>query len=190
MHSALKKDGKALYEYARAGETVERAPRHVSIHALDLQEVPAPDGQRWLKIRAHCSKGTYIRTLGEDIGQALGCGAHLVALRRVVTGPFVEADCIRLEDLEHMPEADRARQLRPVECLLPTHTPVQLLPEDAGRFLSGVRRRGHWPDAEHVAVFGTHPKALLGTAHIKAGELIPERLLSPPEIHSILESLA
>ena len=190
MHSALKKDGKALYEYARAGETVERAPRHVSIHALDLQEVPAPDGQRWLKIRAHCSKGTYIRTLGEDIGQALGCGAHLVALRRVVTGPFAEADCIRLEDLEQMPEADRARQLRPVECLLPTHTPVQLLPEDAGRFLSGVRRRGHWPDAEHVAVFGTHPKALLGTAHIKAGELIPERLLSPPEIHSILESLA
>ena len=67
---------------------------------------------------------------------------------------------------------------------------MQLLPEDAGRFLSGARRRGHWPDTEHVAVFGTQPKALLGTAHIKAGELIPERLLSPPEIHSILESLA
>ena len=190
MHSALKKDGKALYEYARAGETVDRAPRQVTIHALQLQEVPAPEGQRWLKIRAHCSKGTYIRTLGEDIGAALGCGAHLVALRRVATGPFTQAECIGLQELEQMSEADRARQLRPVECLLPVHTPVQLSSDDAGRFLSGMRRRGPWPDAEQVAVFGTQPKALLGTAHIKAGELIPERLLSPPEIHSILESLA
>ncbi len=190
MHSALKKDGKALYEYARAGETVERAPRQVTIHDLQLQEVPAPQGQRWLKIRAHCSKGTYIRTLAEDMGAALGCGAHLVALRRVVTGPFEVSQCIRLDELEALSEADRVRRLQPVACLLPTHTPVQLAPDDAGRFLSGMRRRGPWPDAEHVAVFGTHPSTLLGTAHVKAGELIPERLLSPPEIHSILESLA
>lgn len=190
MHSALKKDGKALYEYARAGETVDRAPRRVTIHALHLQEVPAPEGQRWLKIRAHCSKGTYIRTLGEDIGAALGCGAHLVALRRVATGPFAEAECVGLQELEQMSETDRLRQLRPLESLLPLHVPVQLSSDDAGRFLSGMRRRGPWPDAEQVAVFGTQPKALLGTAHVKAGELIPERLLSPPEIHSILESLA
>lgn len=190
MHSALKKDGKPLYEYARAGETVERAARHVTIHSLQLDEIPAPEGQRWLKIRAHCSKGTYIRTLGEDLGAALGCGAHLIALRRVATGPFAADDCISLERLEQLPETDRVRHLRPVECLLPEHIPVELSPEEAGRFLSGARRRGHWPDADHVAVFGTHPKALLGTAHTKAGELIPERLLSPPEIHSILESLA
>src|SRR5689334_17719284 len=78
MHSALKKDGKALYEYARAGIEVERQPRQVTIFELKL-DLLAPDR---LKIVAKVSKGTYIRTLGEDIGQALGCGAHLVALRR------------------------------------------------------------------------------------------------------------
>ena len=97
---------------------------------------------------------------------------------------------VRLDELEALSEADRVRRLQPVACLLPTHTPVQLSPDDAGRFLSGMRRRGPWPDAEHVAVFGTHPSTVLGTAHVKTGELIPERLLSPPEIHSILESLA
>jgi tRNA pseudouridine55 synthase len=75
----------------------------------------------------------------------------------------------------------------PVDALLDGHTPVPLPPDDAGRFLSGVRRRGSWPDDGHVAVYGDSPRALLGTAHVKAGELIPGRLLSPVEIQSILE---
>jgi len=187
MYSALKKDGKALYEYARQGEIVEREARHVVIHDVDLLQMQLIGDAPFLTLRVHCSKGTYIRTLGEDIGEALGCGAHLSALRRVQTGPFAAHQCVRLADLEAMPEAARLAQLKSVDCLLPTHTPVTLQADDAGRFLSGVRRRGQWPDLEHVAVYGDAPPALLGSAHVKAGELIPGRLLSPIEIQQILE---
>ncbi len=187
MYSALKKDGKALYEYARQGETVAREARHVVIHDLDLLQMQLTGDAPSLTLRVHCSKGTYIRTLGEDIGEALGCGAHLSALRRVQTGPFAAEHCVSLNDLEAMPEDVRLSQLKSVDCLLPTHTVVTLQADDAGRFLSGVRRRGQWPDLEHVAVYGDAPSALLGSAHVKAGELIPGRLLSPIEIQQILE---
>ena len=190
MHSALKKDGKALYEYARAGIEVERAPRDVQIHALKLALAHTQQAQPAIEIEVTCSKGTYIRTLGEDIGKALGCGGHLTRLRRTATGPFTAADCVTLEALEAMDEAERLAQLRPPEALLPGHTPVTLAGEDAGRFLSGMRRRGAWADAPQVAVFGEQPRALLGTAHVKAGELIPSRLLSPAEIQQILEAAA
>jgi tRNA pseudouridine55 synthase len=187
MHSALKKDGKALYEYARQGETVEREARHVVIRDLELLDMQLTGDAPTMTLRVHCSKGTYIRTLGEDIGEALGCGAHLSALRRIHTGPFDAAECVTLDDLEAMPEQERSAQLKSVDCLLPTHTVVTLPADDAGRFLSGVRRRGEWPDSEHVAVYGSAPHALLGSAHVKAGELIPGRLLSPIEIQQILE---
>ena len=190
MHSALKKDGKALYEYARAGIEVERAPRDVQIHALKLALAHTQQAQPAIEVEVTCSKGTYIRTLGEDIGKALGCGGHLTRLRRTATGPFTATDCITLEALEAMDEAERLAQLRPPEALLPGHTPVTLAGEDAGRFLSGMRRRGAWADAPQVAVFGEQPRALLGTAHVKAGELIPSRLLSPAEIQQILEAAA
>ena len=106
MHSALKKDGKALYEYARAGQEVEREARDVVVHALDLS-LDAPDA---LRFTARVSKGTYIRTLGEDMGEALGCGAHLASLRRVATGPFGIAQCVTLEAqpgslLEYLPDS-------------------------------------------------------------------------------------
>jgi tRNA pseudouridine55 synthase len=188
MHSALKKDGKALYEYAREGETVEREPREVVIHELDMLEVQLQGDAPFLRLRVACSKGTYIRTLGEDIGEALGCGGHLSALRRVRTGPFEQDQCLSLGQLEAMPEDERLNALYPTECLLTGHTPVVLDAPEAGRFLSGLRRRGHWADAERVSVFGDSPQALLGTAHVKAGELIPGRLLSPIEIQQILES--
>jgi tRNA pseudouridine55 synthase len=182
MHSALKKDGKALYEYARAGIEVEREPRRVRVFDLRL-ELLEPTV---LKIAAKVSKGTYIRTLGEDIGQALGCGGYLRSLRRIATGPFAASQCLTLAELEALPESERGGRLLPVESLLPGHGPVTLGTEDAARFLSGLRRRGPWRDAEQVVVFGEAPRALLGTAHVKAGELIPSRLLSPIEIQQIL----
>ena len=211
MHSALKKDGKALYEYARDGQTVERTPRQVMIHELELLQAQLDTAAPFLRLRVHCSKGTYIRTLGEDIGQALGCGAHLSALRRVQTGPFEAGQCYSLEQLEAMDEEQRLHTLRPIACLLQDHAGIALGADDAGRFLSGMRRRGSWPDAEQVAVFAPSPKGekgesaaiaaqpseptsrwakgvLLGTGHVKAGELIPGRLLSPLEIQQILES--
>jgi tRNA pseudouridine55 synthase len=194
MHSALKKDGKALYEYARAGIEVQREPRDVVISALSVSDVDITSSTPSFKIQVSCSKGTYIRTLGEDMGEALGCGAHLTALRRTGTGNFEAAQCVTLDALEEMSEAQRMGCLLPVHALLADHTPVTLDSENAGRFLSGVRRRGDWADAEQIAVYGPTEttiqtdKVLLGTAHIKAGELIPGRLLSPIEIQQILES--
>ena len=182
MHSALKKDGKALYEYARAGIEVERETRNITVHALEL-ELLAPDR---IGLLARVSKGTYIRTLGEDIAAALGCGGHLVLLRRIGTGPFGLDRCVTLQQLEAMDEPSRLAALQPVECLLPEHTSIVLGQDEAARFLTGLRRRGRWPDDPHVAVYGDEPRALLGTAHVKAGELIPTRLLSPIEIQQVL----
>ncbi|KQX87536.1 tRNA pseudouridine(55) synthase TruB [Variovorax sp. Root473] len=182
MHSALKKDGKALYEYAREGIDIERAPRDVVIHQLTLTQLDATS----IRIVASVSKGTYIRTLGEDIGEALGCGAHLSSLRRTATGGFGQAQCVTIEALEAMTEDERLARLLPPEALVDGHSRVTLAAEDAARFLSGLRRRGGWADAEAVAVFGTDPQAFLGTAHVSAGELIPGRLLNPIEIQQIL----
>ena len=197
MYSALKKDGRALYEYARAGIEVERAAREVVVYKLDVAFAPAQPGQFAIKIIASVSKGTYIRTLGEDLGEALGCGAHLTALRRTATGGFDASQCVTLEALEALDEDERLARLLPVESLVAGHTRVTLDGEDAGRFLSGLRRRGDWPDAPDVAVFAPPPAAgprqhgqgadiFLGTAHVTAGELIPGRLLSPIEIQQIL----
>ncbi|MFT4195208.1 tRNA pseudouridine(55) synthase TruB [Ottowia sp.] len=186
MHSALKKDGKALYEYARQGVEVERAPREVEIHELNMAPALAGQAPAAIDIVVKCSKGTYIRTLGEDIGAALGCGGHLTALRRTATGGFDAVQCVTLQALEALAEDERLALLQPVECLVTGHVAVTLGENDAGRFLSGMRRRGDWPDAPAVAVFGTRPTAFLGTAHVKAGELIPGRLLAPTEIQQIL----
>jgi tRNA pseudouridine55 synthase len=188
MHSALKKDGKALYEYAREGETVERAARNVVIYDLDLLDMQLQGDVSYLRLRVRCSKGTYIRTLGEDIAEALGCGGHLSALRRVVTGPFEEAQCVTLSALESMNESQRLEALLPVDVLLPGYTEVSLDNDSTGRFLNGVRRHGPWVDCDQVAVYGEHPRALLGTAVVHGGELVPGRLLSPIEIQQILES--
>ena len=89
-----------------------------------------------------------------------------------------------------MDEDQRHALLRPVDSLLQGHQPITLAPHDSGRFLSGLRRRGAWPDCELVSVYGQDPHSLLGTAHVKAGELIPTRLLSPLEIKSLLENPA
>ena len=199
MYSALKKDGKALYEYAREGETVEREARDVVIHDLELLDFRLDGDTPYVSLRVKCSKGTYIRTLGEDIGEALGCGGHLTALRRVKTGDFDISQCMTLDALQALSETERMQRLLPVEALLADHSPVTLNAEDAGRFLSGLRRRGQshhcWPDMAQVAVFGPSadlgqpPQALLGTAHSKANELIPTRLLSPLEIQQTLQQL-
>ena len=182
MHSALKKDGKPLYEYARAGEEVEREARDVVIRELSLRSIDT----QTLALVATVSKGTYIRTLGEDIGEALGCGGHLISLRRIVSGAVTVDQCITLDALEAMSEDQRIAQLRPAESLVTDHARVTLDADNAARFLSGLRRRGDWRDETQVAVFS--PDAFIGTAHVKAGELIPGRLLSPIEIQQILQA--
>lgn len=187
MYSALKQDGKPLYEYARAGEVRERPAREVSIH--DLRLSPGASAEV-IHLFVRCSKGTYVRSLAEDIGEAMGCGAHLTALRRVGTGDFSIDQCITLDALEAMPEHERLAQLHGTDILLPQDHAIVLSNEEAGRFLSGLRRRGDWPDQALVAVWGDRPRALLGSAHVKAGELIPTRLLSPLDIEQTLAQVA
>jgi len=189
MHSALKKDGKPLYEYARSAIEVERAPREVQIYELKMALALDGKAPPAINLLVRCSKGTYIRTLAEDIGAALGCGAHLTRLCRTATGGFGIAQCITLPEFEALEEQERLARLLPVETLVANHARVILDGQDAGRFLSGLRRRGPWLDATQVAVFGNQPRALLGTAHVKAGELIPDRLLSPPELMQMTASL-
>ncbi|WP_372526011.1 tRNA pseudouridine(55) synthase TruB [Piscinibacter sp.] len=186
MHSALKRDGKALYEYARAGVEVERAARRVTIHRIDI--VSRHDDAWTLDVR--CSKGTYIRTLAEGIGEALGCGAHLSALRRTGSGPLTLDAAHTLEQLAEMTEDERDAALLAADTLLADWPLVRLDNEDAGRFLSGVRRRLPLADAPNVRVYGPQPKAFLGSGHIAGGELISNRLLSPVEVQGLLQERA
>jgi tRNA pseudouridine55 synthase len=182
MHSALKHEGKPLYEYARAGIEIERQPRGVTIHRLDIVEWQ----DHSLTIDVLCSKGTYIRTLAEDIGEALGCGAHLSALRRTASGTLGVADAVTLEQLDALDEAGREALLRPADALLQAWPLVRLPDDEAGRFLSGLRRRVQLSDASAVRVYGPQERAFLGSAHITAGELIADRLLSPLEVQALL----
>jgi len=106
MYSALKRDGKPLYEYARAGIELEREPRTITIYSLELLALAA-DGMT-AEVEVACSKGTYIRTLAQDIGRALGCYGHLSALRRTRVGPFSLDRAVTLEALQAMPDPKQA----------------------------------------------------------------------------------
>lgn len=185
MYSALKRDGKALYEYAREGITLEREARPVTIHLLEFVSYQAP----FLTLNVRCSKGTYIRVLGEDIGEALGCGAHLNALRRTQVGHLVLANTVTLDQLIAMEEAQRLQLLAPVDALLSSFPEVILNAELARRFLQGQRisldKEGlvHPQQLGRVRVYKVMPesetKYLLGSAQIQEyGVLAPERLIS------------
>ena len=182
MHSALKHEGRPLYAYARAGVEIERTPRRVTLHRIDIVSWHSP----LLVLDVRCSKGTYIRTLAEDIGAALGCGATLAALRRTASGPVEVAQSITIEALAGLNEAEREGRLLPADTLLADWPEVRLPDDEAGRFLTGLRRRITAADAAHVRVYGPQPRAFLGSAHISAGELIADRLLSPLEVRATL----
>lgn len=188
MHSALKYQGRPLYAYAREGVTLERAPRHVSI--LELQATWNPELPEQIALWVRCSKGTYIRTLAEDIGAALGCGASLTALRRLASGRLSVDRAITLDALECLDEQERQACLLPADELLHDWPAIELDDSEAARFITGLRRRVSQADCAAVRVYGprvsqtTDRRPLLGSAHIRAGELIPDRLLSPPEIQA------
>lgn len=133
MHSALKRHGRPLYELARQGIEVEREPRAVVIHAIDCLGF---GGDR-LHLRVACSKGTYIRVLAADIGQALGCGAHLAGLRRTRVGDLDLGAAVTLAHLESLDEAGRTACLQPVDALLRTLPSALLEGEAAERFRHG-----------------------------------------------------
>jgi len=175
IYSALKHAGKPLYVYARAGIEIERAPRQVTIHALTLQWF---EGEN-LALSITCSKGTYIRSIAHDLGEMLGCGGHLAALRRTAVGRF-GLDCARtLERLQAMPADERDSCLLPVDALLQSLPEVWLKFEQEARFVRGqtVQWNGLLPQAR-VRVYGADG-ALLGVGEAHAdGTISPKRVVA------------
>ena len=133
MHSALKRDGRPLYELARQGIVVEREARAVTIHAIDFLDFSGDT----LSIRVSCSKGTYIRVLASDIGNALGCGAHLIGLRRTEVADLTLANAVTLAELEALDESQRLERLQPVDALLLSLPVLAVEGEAAERFRHG-----------------------------------------------------
>ncbi len=133
MYSALKHQGKALYEYARAGVDIERAARKVTIHEITLNRFEQDE----VEITVSCSKGTYIRTLAEDIGYALGCGAHLAGLRRLTSAHLSLKNSLTLEQLEAMAAEQRDQSLLPVDALIENLPKVQLDEDSVFYLLQG-----------------------------------------------------
>lgn len=174
MYSALKRDGRPLYELARAGQSVEREARRVTIHELALL---SRDGEQ-LRLRVRCSKGTYIRQLAEDLGEALGTGAHLEALRRTGAGDFTLEQAVDLEAFRAMDEARRQACLLPADSLLAA-LPVLRLPADAAfRFVQGQAVPVDAAPAAACRVLG-EAGVLLGVGEAGADrKLRPLRLLS------------
>ncbi len=181
MYSALKRDGKPLYEYARAGITLEREARALTIHALEMLDFEAP----MLRLRVSCSKGTYIRVLGEDIGAALGCGGHLQALRRIQVGALDMTRAVTLEQLAAIDESARAATLAPVDALLISFPAVSLGDQLAQRFLHGQRLSlgkeavAFTEGATRVRVYRESDGCLLGTGQMREFDVLaPERLVA------------
>lgn len=185
MYSALKREGRPLYQYARAGVTLERAPRPVEVRAIELLGLEAGDaGAVRATLDVTCSKGTYIRVLAEDIGAALGCGAHLAALRRTASSGWTVAQAVSLAALESTSaEAAVSALLHPRQMV--AHLPELRLAdvEVARRFAWGQHLVvGRQPAAGPFAVWGpgSTDADFLGVAEVDAeGVLCPVRLMAP-----------
>ncbi|MBC8023494.1 MAG: tRNA pseudouridine(55) synthase TruB [Burkholderiales bacterium] len=174
MHSAVRIDGKRLYEHARAGVEIERPARPIEIGAL---ERIAFDG-RDLAVRVECSKGTYIRTLAQDVGAALGCGAHLVQLRRTAVGGFHVADAVTFEMLEADGIPGAMLRLMPTDALVEALPRLDASPDEATRFMHGrlLARTAAAPGAD-VAVYSPEGR-FLGVGREEAGGIAPLRLMA------------
>lgn len=177
MHSAVRVQGRRLYEYARKGEEIGRETRRVQIEYIERLSLSGAE----LAIAVACSKGTYIRTLAMDIGRALGCGASLVGLRRTEVGPFRLEDAITLQALERDPEAGRARLL-PVDALVAGLPRLEPSAEQAARFAHGQVIGG--ADADEGAQLGVFAPGgrFLGVGLAQGGgRIAPLRLMAGDE---------
>lgn len=173
MYSALKRDGQPLYELARQGIEVERVPRQVTIHALEFS---AWADERF-DLAVACSKGTYIRTLAADIGAALGCGAHLAALRRTRVGALDVADAVTLEQIEAMAAEQRDDLLQAPDALLADLPVVQLTEQESARLLLGQAIRWAGTPSHRCRLSGPH--GFFGVGFFTAdGWLQPKRLVA------------
>jgi tRNA pseudouridine55 synthase len=172
MHSALKHAGRPLYAYARSGQSIPRAPRAVVIHELTV----AAFGGDYLELTIRCSKGTYIRVLAEDIGCALGCGAHVAALRRTAVGGFSVADAVTLDELEELSPTARTAALRPIDAPLADLPVVHLDEVGSAHFGQGRAVRVEEAKTGSVRVYAENG-LFLGVA-----EALPDGLLHPRRV--------
>lgn len=172
IYSALKHAGKPLYAYARAGIEIERAPRLVTVHAIELEWFEAER----LALRVTCSKGTYIRSIAHDLGELLGCGGHLAALRRTAVGRFDLDSAHTLEQLQAMTVDARDACLLPVDALLQSLAQVRLEPAQQARFVRGQTVQWDGVPQARVRVYGANG-VLLGV-----GEAGPDGTISPKRV--------
>jgi tRNA pseudouridine55 synthase len=177
MYSALKHQGKALYEYAREGVEIERKLRRITIHALNLLTFDGVEAM----IDVVCSKGTYVRTLAEDLGERLGSGAHLTGLRRTATAGFSISDAHTIEALEALDRPGRDALLLPPDVLV-GHLPAIELPElQAQRFCHGqaVRLEENHAIMSRFRVYRQDSRNFLGLAEAREDALLyPVRLMA------------
>ena len=166
MYSALKHNGKRLHELARAGVEVKREPRRVTIHRLDLVELDSPR----MTLEVECSKGTYIRSLAMDLGEQLGCGAHLTGLRRFCSGPFSLDQAITLEVLEAMSPDQRRAALLPPDAALLEFPEVRLDDGQAGDIRHGRKVALMQDPVEAVRMYA-------GDGFLGVGEIGPDGML-------------
>lgn len=177
MYSALKHNGQPLYKLARQGITVERESRPLTIHQLKVLDFTADTVQ----FELHCSKGTYVRTLVEDFGESLGCGAHVIALRRTHVGNFVRGQMISLEILQALRETaaveDLDKFLLPMEAAL-THWPQLRVPESTAFYL----RQGHPVVIPHAPVSGWVMILDKNDRFLGIGEVLEDGKVAPRRI--------
>ena len=181
--SAIKIGGERAYDLAREGETIEIAPRAVTIHRLGLVETPSPDHA---VLTAECGKGTYVRSLARDLGRALGTFGHVCALRRSQVGPFGEEDMISLERLESLchrataGEGHLADILLPIETALDDIPALAVSPADAARLHRGqaVLLRGRDAAVFRGLVQVASGGQVVAIAEVDRGEIIPRRVFN------------
>lgn len=180
MYSALKRDGKPLYEYARAGETLERAARPVTIYSLKWVSVEWPVAT----LEVACSKGTYVRTLAEDIGEYLGVGAHLIGLRRQKVGHLTLTKGVTLEKVKEVANDvhKQAGYLLPVDALVQELNPLELSDEEADRLRLGqrvpVKKLSSEEELMRIYRGSVESCNFMGTADWRKGVLHPRRLIA------------
>ncbi|PPD17227.1 MAG: tRNA pseudouridine(55) synthase TruB, partial [Methylotenera sp.] len=174
MYSALKHEGKALYEYARAGVDIERKVRQITIKNISIHTFEVDVAT----ITVSCSKGTYIRTLAEDIGLALGCGAHLIGLRRIETAGYLLVDAVKIEQLEALSQEQRDALLLPVDSAIES-LPKIVLDADAEHFVmqgQAVWQSGKTPEGD-LRLYSENNQ-FLGLGFLQDdGKIAPKRLI-------------
>lgn len=178
MFSAIKQNGQPLYKLARQGIEVERKSRQVMVHQLELRDFRGNGEQAEVDIYLECSKGTYVRSIAEDLGQALGCGAHVSVLRRTQAGPFSIEDSVSLNTLEGLKQNDELAQMD--DLLLPADTAVKALPlvelaESGGFYL----RQGQPVLVPNAPASGMVRVALETGEFLGVGEILDDGRVAP-----------